>query len=138
MELLINIDVPDLERAIAFYCAALGLEVERRLFGGDVVELAGGTSRIYLLRKPAGTPSSAGTTCRRDYDRHWTPIHFDVVVGDVEDAARRAQAAGAHLEGEIQTARWGRLAVFGDPFGHGFCLVEFRGRGYGEVEEREA
>jgi lactoylglutathione lyase len=29
--------------------------------------------------------------------------------------------------------KWGRMANLADPFGHGLCLVEFRGRGYGEI-----
>jgi predicted enzyme related to lactoylglutathione lyase len=137
VELLVNVDVPDLERAIAFYRDGLGLTLARRLFGGTVAEMAGASSKVYLLTKAAGSPAVAGggTTSVRDYRRHWTPIHIELIVADVEEAARRAVAAGARLEGEIQTLVWGRLAVFGDPFGHGFCLIEFRGRGYGEVEE---
>ena len=46
---------------------------------------------------------------------------------------RRAQAAGATLEQGPQTKKWGRLAVLADPFGNGFCLLEFRGRGYDEM-----
>jgi hypothetical protein len=45
----------------------------------------------------------------------------------------RAQAAGARLEGDIRTHEWGRIAVMADPFGHGFCLIEFLGRGYDEI-----
>ncbi len=26
-----------------------------------------------------------------------------------------------------------RLAILADPFGNGFCLLEFRGRGYDEL-----
>ena len=61
------IDVPDLERAIAFYRDAPGLTVARR-FGDGAAEPAGATIPVDALAKP--------------------------------------------------------------PFGHGFCLVEPRGRGY--------
>ena len=137
MELLVNIDVPELEPAIAFYRDALGLTLARRLLGGSVVEMTGVSSKVYLLAKPDGSPATgiARDAVRRDYQRHWTPVHVEFVVDDVEEASRRAQAAGARREGEIQTFVWGRLAVFADPFGHGFCLIEFHGRGYGEVEE---
>ena len=74
--LLVNIDVPDLARAVAFYTEAFGLTVTRR-FGADGVELSGWPVRVYLLRKPAGT-IGASTNPRR-YDRHWTPVHLDVV-----------------------------------------------------------
>jgi lactoylglutathione lyase len=45
----------------------------------------------------------------------------------------RLLAAGAKLEGDIQTFPWGRIAMMSDPFGHGFCLLQFIGRGYDEV-----
>lgn len=50
MKLLINIDVPDLAAAEAFYTAAFGLRPARRL-GGGVVELLGAEVPIYLLKK---------------------------------------------------------------------------------------
>jgi predicted enzyme related to lactoylglutathione lyase len=133
MELLINIDVPDMEQATAFYRAALNLAPGRRLFDGSVVELLGGSTKIYLLAKPPGSSASSAGSLPRDYRRHWTPVHVDFVVEDVSAAAMRASAAGATLESEIQTFAWGRLAVMSDPFGHGFCLLQFLGRGYDEV-----
>jgi hypothetical protein len=45
----------------------------------------------------------------------------------------RATNAGARLEGEVRTHKWGRIAVMSDPFGHGFCLIQFLGRGYDEI-----
>jgi predicted enzyme related to lactoylglutathione lyase len=54
VSVLINIDVPDLERAFAFYGQAFGLTVRRR-FGTDGVELAGWPSPVFLLRKEAGS-----------------------------------------------------------------------------------
>jgi uncharacterized glyoxalase superfamily protein PhnB len=130
---LANIDVDDLEKAIDFYCRALGLRLARRLFDGSVAELIGASSPIYLLAKPAGTPAGAYVPQPRDYRRHWTPVHLDFAVGDVEAGVRQAQAAGATLEGDIQTATWGRVAMMSDPFGHGLCLIQFLGRGYDEV-----
>jgi len=130
-DLLVNIDVEDIARATAFYEAALGLAVRRRLFGGSVVELEGASSLVYLLEKPASSPASATSTTRRDYRRHWTPVHLDIVVDDLEAAIARAVAAGATQEGETGHAAWGSIAHFTDPFGHGFCLVRFSEQGYG-------
>jgi len=48
-------------------------------------------------------------------------------------AVQRAAAAGAKLEGEIQTYSWGRQATLSDPFGHGFCVLQFSSRGYDAV-----
>jgi len=130
MNLLVNIDVDDLERATRFYCAALDLSVGRRLVGG--VELLGSGAPIYLLPKATGTqPFSGGL--RRDYARHWTPVHLDFVVSDLPRAVARAKAAGAILEADMATHAWGRVAMFADPFGNGFCLLEFSERGYDAI-----
>lgn len=128
MDVLINIDVPDLARAERFYVDALGLRVGRRFEG--VVELVGAGPPVYLLENADGT-NTAGAT--RDYRRHWTPVHLDVVVDDLDAALERAVAAGATLEGTPRDAVWGRIAVLADPFGHGFCLLQFKGRGYDEL-----
>jgi predicted enzyme related to lactoylglutathione lyase len=132
MSLLVNIDVDDLENGIAFYAAAFGLTIGRRI-GDSAVEMLGASSPIYLLRKHAGTSAAQATGETRRYHRHWTPVHLDFVVSDIEPAVRRAEAAGATLEGGITTAKWGRLALMADPFGHGFCFVQFLGRGYDEI-----
>ena len=67
-------------------------------------------------------------------------MHLDFTVDDVSAAVQRAVNAGAKLEGEIAKLEGeiaifprGRLATMSDPFGHGFCLLEFLGKGYDEV-----
>ena len=134
MRLLINIDVPDLERAIGFYEQAFGLTLTPPPGAGG-----GGNVRrpgpIYLLEKAAGTPAAGATRQPRDYARHWTPVHLDVVVDDVDAAVARAVAAGARLEDPAATHAWGRIAHLSDPFGHGICLLQFLGRGYDELAE---
>lgn len=130
-QLLINVDVPDLQSATKFYCSGLGLKVGRRFDGW--LELVGAAAPIYLLPKAAGTPVSPASTQARDYRRHWTPLHLDFVVTHLEDAIERARAAGASVESEVQTHPWGRIALLADPFGNGFCLLQFTGRGYDEI-----
>ena len=128
-DLLINIDVPDIDQGIAFYTAAFGLTVGRR-FDDAFVELVGRSAPIYLLTKQAGTTiGPAGGDARR-YTRHWCPIHPDFTVDDIDAAIARVIAAGAVQEGETCDAPYGRLAMFADPFGHGFCLIQFNERGY--------
>lgn len=140
-DLLVNIDVDDLALAEAFYTRAFGLHVARR-FGDDAVELTGACAPIYLLRKPARTEACAGSVgskgAARHYGRHWTPVHLDFVVDDLDAALARAERAGARREGELRTAAWGRIATVADPFGHGICLLQFLGRGYDAIATSRA
>jgi catechol 2,3-dioxygenase-like lactoylglutathione lyase family enzyme len=131
-DLRICIDVPDLDRAIAFYVAALGLAPGRRL-GSEWVELLGAPVPIDLLPRAAGSAPSPRAGGARTYERHWTPVHLDLVVEDLDLAVGRALAAGATLERPVTGAAWGRMANLADPFGHGICLLQFQGKGYGEL-----
>jgi predicted enzyme related to lactoylglutathione lyase len=132
MSVLINIDVPDLERALAFYMQAFGLTVRRR-FGKGGAELAGWPVPVFLLHKEAGSVGAGDH--RRTYERHWTSVHLDVVVDDMERAIERALAAGAVLEQGVRNAAWGKITMLADPFGHGLCLIQFLNRGYDEIAE---
>lgn len=132
MELRICIDVDDMARAIAFYTDGLGLRVGRR-FSEEFVELLGGSSTIDLLVNPAGSRPVTGMNAVRDYQRHWTPVHLDFVVDNIDTAIDRLLAHGAVLEMPVTDRLWGRIAGLADPFGHGIDLLEFRGRGYDEI-----
>lgn len=134
MDLLVNIDVPDVQRAAAFYCDAFGLARGRQL-GPGAMELLGAQAPIYLLEKAAGTGSSGPGTQARSYERHWSPVHLDFVVDDIDAAVARAVAAGAKVEQPVRVSSWGKLAMLADPFGHGVCLVQFVGRGYDELTD---
>lgn len=129
MNLLINIDVPDLDAAIRFYTAALGLSHTRTL-DGDTAELRGAAVTIYLLKKEAGSAAVKAPSIARQYERHWTPVHFDLVVDDVDAAAERALAAGARRETGHVDWRGSRFVSLSDPFGHGFCFIQFAGDSY--------
>jgi len=133
--LLVNIDVPDLQQGLDFYTDALGLRVGRRFAGGGVVELRGADVPIYLLEKASGTPIGPAGDDTRRYRRHWSPVHLDFVVDDLDAAIARATRAGAVQEGATSNEPFGRLALFADPFGHGFCLVEFNPLGYDAIAE---
>lgn len=137
MRILVNIDVPDLEHAIDFYQRAFGLRLQRRL-GPKAAEMLGADAPIYLLEKAAGTPAAAAARQARDYARHWTPVHLDVVVDDVDSAVAQAVAAGAQLEGPAQTHDWGRIAHLSDPYGHGICILQFLGQGYDALVTEQA
>ena len=102
LRMLVNIDVPDLAAAERFYTQAFALHAGRRL-GPAALELLGASSPIYLLESAAGSAATIhGLT--RTYDRHWTPVHLDFDVSDLEAAIARVLAAGAIQETEIREA----------------------------------
>ncbi len=129
---LLNLDVDDMDRAVAFYTAAFELHVGRR-FDNGFIELLGAEAPFYLLKKDAQSPPFPGAEQGRSYARHWTPLHLDLVVDNLDAALARAIAAGATVESPPSDHAYGRLALLADPFGHGFCLLEFRGQGYDEL-----
>ena len=86
---------------------------------------------LYLLPNEAGTTGAGGQA--RRYERHWSPLHCDLAVDDLDAALARALTAGATREGDIRENRWGRIVQLADPFGHGWCLIQFLGRGYDEI-----
>jgi predicted enzyme related to lactoylglutathione lyase len=128
VELHVYIEVPDLERGIAFYRDGLGLSL-RRTFDAGWAELSGATVPVFLL---GGTPRVSGSAPvpADPFARHWTPVHLDVMTDDLDAAVRRAVGAGALLEREIRQRRWGRIAALSDPFGNAFDLLEMGPRGY--------
>lgn len=124
MRMLIDIDVPDLETGINFYCSAFDLHLHR-ILDNDVAELVGGSSTIYLLQKDEGSQCAKASADSRKYSRHWTPVHVDFVVDDLDRAVKRVIDAGAVLETECINWRGSKCITFSDPFGNGFCLIQF-------------
>jgi catechol 2,3-dioxygenase-like lactoylglutathione lyase family enzyme len=131
MRMVVNIDVPELAPAIKFYCDALGLKLHR-LLEDDVAELTGASSVIYLLAGVTGSVPGRSIGEVRHYSRHWTPVHLDFVVDDIGESAKQAISAGARQESECMEWRGSKCITFSDPFGHGFCLIEFAGNTYSD------
>jgi lactoylglutathione lyase len=131
--LLVNIDVSDLEAALRFYSEGLGLRLRRRI-GAEIAELAGAACPVFLTQHERGSSPFRGAATGRSDTRHWTPVHLDFVVADLEAAAATAETAGARREGDVREFDWGRYLVVSDPFGNGLCLLQFKGRGYAEIE----
>lgn len=119
-----SIDVPDLRAGTEFYADGLGFVVVGDP-SGDSVHLRAGDVRVDLLERAAGSPAVPDGSAERDYGRHWTPVHLDLVVSDLERAVEDARAAGATLESERETDEGERIAGCVDPFGNGFCLIEY-------------
>ena len=119
-----SVDVPDLEEAVEFYSQGLGFSAVGQVWE-DAFELRGAGVRVDLLERAAGTAATPGDDeSVRAYDRHWTPVHLDLEVEDVESAVERAVDAGATLESGPTSFDGETIATCSDPFGNGFCLIE--------------
>ncbi len=126
MRLEICIDVDDVERAVAFYGRGLGLDVVEQ--HPDWAQVALGAQTFWIM-KIADGPSGP---IARDYRRHWTPVHLDFMVEDIDAAVARALAAGGRLDRAIQRQRepsgkGADVANLSDPAGNGVDLVQRHG-----------
>jgi len=131
MRMLVDVDVPDLQKGINFYCSAFDLHLNR-ILDSDVAELVGGSSTIYLLQKVEGSTCARTSSDIRKYSRHWTPVHVDFVVDDLDEAVKRVLDAGAVRETECIDWRGSACITFSDPFGNGFCLIAFENATYND------
>ncbi len=124
MKVEIPIDVDDLDRAVEFYCGGLGLTLVERNSYWARVELNG---QIFWLCLFAAGPHG---TITRDFRRHWTPIHLDLIVDDLGRAVERALATGGRLDGKIRRNQvepigWrSDIANLSDPAGNGVDLLQ--------------
>lgn len=121
VSLSISIDVPEVAKAMDFYVNALACDVVRDKTPKSAVLSAGGTD-IHLLVNESGSNPIPDQTTKRTYQRHWTPIHLDFLLADVQGAVARVVEFGGSHEGGEQ-ADWGEIAYCADPFGNGFCLI---------------
>ena len=116
------IDVPEMDKAIAFYTKALGFEFVKK--ETEHAELSASGLTVYLSEKAAGTNPLIVGQAVRHYERHWTPIHLDVIVSDIEQCISSVLEMGGVKEGE-KSGDWGSIAFCSDPFGNGFCVMQY-------------
>ena len=117
MEFQICIDVDNVDRAVEFYGRGLGLTVVEH--HPDWAQVTLREQTFWIMKAPAGAQGQIS----RDYRRHWTPVHLDFTVDDIDEAVKRAVDVGGKLEGEIQRGPKGGLANLADPSGNGADLV---------------
>jgi predicted enzyme related to lactoylglutathione lyase len=125
------VEVEDTEAGVAFYAAALGLTVRRRLTP-RWVELTGAGVPIFILGDRPPRFDAGGVEIARDFNRHWTPVHLDFIVDGLEAWVRRVRDAGAVVEREEAYDAF-RMANCADPFGNGFDLIEIAPGGYDAI-----
>lgn len=116
----IVIDVPNLEAATSFYCDALGCTLLAQRATHNTVELAG--IPIHLALRENGSNATPSTNTQRNYSRHWTPVHLDFDVDNVDDSVASVERLGGTIE-QRKSGDWGSAAFCSDPFGNGFCLL---------------
>jgi predicted enzyme related to lactoylglutathione lyase len=125
----ISIDVDDIERAVDFYTRGIGLSVVERGSdcGSDWAHLTHEGQTIFIMQLPQGSDAIEGAHSPRNYSRHWTPIHLDFVVANLDQAVDQALSAGAKLDRPIQRRdKLADMANMSDPFGNGFDLIQER------------
>lgn len=115
----VSVDVDDLEQATMFYENALSCTLKKR-FSESWAVISIGELDFHLLEKKErsiGAPNH-----KRDYGRHWTPVHLDFGVEDVESIANLVEQHGGVVEG-IEKGDAADIAFCADPYGNGFCLI---------------
>jgi predicted enzyme related to lactoylglutathione lyase len=126
------VEVTEMVRGLDFYCGGLGLTVKRQL-SPTWAELAGANLPIFLLADRAPIADLGAKRVPRSYERHWTPVHLDFIVPDLDVMVARLLVRGASLDWAVKVREYGRIANMADPFGNGFDLIEFSGDGYALV-----
>lgn len=117
----VSIDVPSLEQGLRFYREVFGFLETARPFPTMAIVDANNVT-VCMHEKPAGTKSSAAGTARQ-YDRHWTPVHLDLHVDDLDAVLERVRAQGGAVEMELRNQGPKPVGFCCDPFGNGFCVI---------------
>ena len=118
----LSIDVPNLEAGLRFYGNVFGFREKARPFPTMAI-LDANNLTVCMHEKAAGTKSSPGASDVRRYERHWTPVHVDVHVEDLDAALEKLRAEGGLVETEFRTEGPMPVAFCSDPFGNGFCVI---------------
>jgi len=118
----LSIDVPDLEAGLRFYANVFGFVETARPFPTMAV-LDANNVTVCMHAKPAGTKSSTTGAELRHYERHWTPVHLDFDVHDLDAVLEKVRAEGGAVENEFRTQGPKPVAFCSDPFGNGFCVI---------------
>lgn len=117
----VSIDVPELEAGLRFYGAVFGFVEKARPFPTMAI-LDASNVTVCMHEKAAGTRSSPGGADERRYERHWTPVHLDLHVPDLDAVLTKVRAGGGMVESEFRTQGPMPVAFCSDPFGNGFCV----------------
>lgn len=123
---LIALVVPDYDEALAFYVDKMGFKLIDDLDQGDgkrwvVVAPPGGQTRLLLAR--AVDDEQRSRIGNQTGGRVFLFLHTD----DFDADHARMQAAGVTFEDPPRSEPYGKVAVFRDPFGNRWDLLELVG-----------
>ncbi len=119
----VTLVVPDYEAAIAFYAEGLGFEVR-----ADLPQSPG--KRWVLVAPPGGSTAlllaRAANEAQRSVIGNQTGgrVAFFLTTDDFTRDAARLRAAGAVFEEAPRTESYGIVAVWRDPFGNRWDLIQ--------------
>lgn len=121
---LIAIVVPDYDAGLAFYAKALGWEVTSDLDQGDgkrwVVVTPPGGGVSVLLAKAVGDAQFAAIG-----NQTGGRVGFFLETDDFARDQAAMLAAGVNFEEKPRTEPYGTVAVWRDPFGNRWDLIEY-------------
>ena len=114
--------VPDYDRAIAFFCAGLGFQLTADIDQGrkrwvTVTPPGGGVSLVLAQADGAAQQAAIGN---QSGGRVWLFLHTD----DFAQEAARIVAAGGVFQEQPRAEPYGLVAVWRDPFGNLWDLIE--------------
>lgn len=118
----LSIDVPNLEDGLRFYGRVFGLVETSRPFATMAI-LDANNLTVCMHEKHAGSKSSPGGEDTRRYERHWTPVHADFHVPDLDATLATLRAENGTIEAEYRSQGPMPVAFCADPFGNGFCVI---------------
>lgn len=104
------VPVADMDRAVAFYRDALGLDVKMQQQDWSEVDAGGLTIGLNAREETSGNSSNGGAVISFQPD------------GDIEAEVQRLESAGVTFTGEISDHEWGRIAPFKDTEGNDLQL----------------
>lgn len=114
--------VPDYDEAIAFYCGVMGFDLIADQDQGKkrwvTVRPPGGGAALVLAR--ADTPRQRAAVGDQAGGRVWLFLETD----DFSRDAARMTAAGVHFEEAPRHESYGTVAVWRDPFGNRWDLLQ--------------
>lgn len=124
---LVSLVVPDYDEALAFYVGAIGFELIEDTFVPEqdkrwVVIAPPGSTGTKLLIARASTPEQASRIGNQTGGRVFLFLHTD----DFERDFAAYRARGVTFVREPKDEPYGRVAVFRDPWGNLWDLIQPR------------